>query len=129
MLIPSLPNTVAVLIEFIKFSRFVTKRDKRGHLFQLEDPMGEATAKMNVADLRKVLGLDEEEISVKSPSLTVINDQLDVTNSALSYKSNSNSIPERTTEYQRFHRVRRESMEQLNLIKVVPLHFIYLLIY
>lgn len=70
--------------------------------------MGEATAKMNISDLKKILNLPESPDS---------DDQLQV--------SKSNSLEMQETDFsvhQRIHRVRRESMEQLNLIKVVGVY-------
>lgn len=70
-------------------------------VFQLSDPMGEATAKMNITDLKKILNISE------SPD----------TNS----ESSSRSTPPRSDSLNNqffTHRVRRESMEQLSLIKV-----------
>lgn len=82
--------------------------------------MGQATAKMNVADLRKVLGLSEEDTSLKSPDLPSVNDSLCETSSSLQVNNASSITTKRPTENSdRFHRVRRESMEQLHLIKVV----------
>lgn len=71
---------------------------------QLNDPMGEATAKMNIADLRKVLNLPESPDSGSG--------------------ENSKTSPQTPQTdfgpcHQRIQRVRRESMEQLDLIKVV----------
>ncbi|XP_076272973.1 G-protein-signaling modulator pins isoform X2 [Rhynchophorus ferrugineus] len=65
---------------------------------ELSDQMGEATAKMNVADLKRILNLPDspevrdEVLPLKTPS------KMD----------------------QHLHRVRRESMEQLSLIKLTP---------
>lgn len=66
--------------------------------------MGEATAKMNIADLRKILDLPESPESMcDTPSPKEMND----------------------ISHQRIQRVRRESMEQLSLIKVVVLCFCF----
>lgn len=65
--------------------------------------MGEATAKMNIADLKKILNIPESPDS--SDSMT-----------PRSYCSDSGDKD--ISENQRIHRVRRESMEQLSLIKV-----------
>lgn len=71
--------------------------------------MGEATAKMNVADLRKILNLPESpDSSSETPSLKSIS---------------PNQVHDGT--HQRIHRVRRESMEQLSLIKVVVFMFVF----
>lgn len=66
--------------------------------------MGEATAKMNIADLKKILNLPE---SPDSSDQTI---------------SKSSSTETDFSAHQRIHRVRRESMEQLNLIKVVGVY-------
>lgn len=66
--------------------------------------MGEATAKMNIADLKRILNIpdspDSNDDSVHSKSMT-------------------DGGESDTSINQRIHRVRRESMEQLSLIKVV----------
>lgn len=87
--------------------------------------MGQATAKMNVADLRKVLGLSDDETSIKSPDGLTSSDTF--SESSLSrINSAGPGITERSTETsQRFQRVRRESMEQLHLIKVVAWLFLF----
>lgn len=64
--------------------------------------MGEATAKMNITDLKKILNIPE------SP---------DLNNSETSRSYCSGSGGDNSGE-QRIQRVRRESMEQLSLIKV-----------
>ncbi|EFA00406.2 G-protein-signaling modulator 2 isoform X1 [Tribolium castaneum] len=64
---------------------------------ELGDPMGEATAKMNIADLRKILNLPDSPESC-----------------------DSDSPKENDVTHQRIQRVRRESMEQLSLIKLTP---------
>ena len=70
---------------------------------QLEDKLGQATAQMNVSDLRKVLGLPGGEES---------------------------SMPEsEESRTARAHRVRRQSMEQLDLIKVDPHVCFFILFY
>lgn len=61
--------------------------------------MGQATAQMNVSDLRKALGLPVDELSPTSLELV----------SALSNQPSPGL---------RRYRVRRQSMEQLDLIKV-----------
>lgn len=76
--------------------------------------MGQATAKMNIQDLRKVLGLSDDETSVKSPDVLTPPEQA-MASTPPAQNSNEKQIE---TAAQRFHRVRRESMEQLNLIKV-----------
>lgn len=66
--------------------------------------MGEATAKMNIADLKKVLNLPESPDSGTGES---------------SKTTPTTPQNEFAPCHQRIHRVRRESMEQLDLIKVV----------
>lgn len=67
---------------------------------QLGDPLGQATAQMNVSDLRKALGLPAGELSPDSEQLVA-----------------SFTQPSPGPALRRY-RVRRESMEQLQLIKV-----------
>jgi hypothetical protein len=75
--------------------------------------VGEATAKMNVADLRKILNLpDSPESLCETPSS----------------KSTSPKEPQfNDVTHQRIHRVRRESMEQLSLIKVAVFFYVLFL--
>lgn len=77
---------------------------------QLGDSIGEATARMNVSDLRKVLGI---------PDLTT-NESIDNNATTHSDKHDSNSRGNNTMKDSscRQIRVRRQSMEQLDLIKV-----------
>ncbi|XP_065160523.1 G-protein-signaling modulator 2 [Atheta coriaria] len=72
---------------------------------ELVDPMGEATAKMNISDLKKVLKLPE------SPDSD--------TSSTSSSASAKHSKTESSHSINKL-RVRRESMEQLDLIKMTP---------
>ncbi|KAJ8916923.1 hypothetical protein NQ315_013394 [Exocentrus adspersus] len=72
---------------------------------ELGDPMGEATAKMNVSDLKKILHIPH------SPDNDSETPSSDTTTKAELWMNNTN---------QQLHRVRRESMEQLNLIKLTP---------
>lgn len=65
--------------------------------------MGQATAQMNVSDLRKALGMPGGELSPDSEQLVA---------------SFGQPSPGPTL---RRYRVRRQSMEQLDLIKVEPL--------
>lgn len=67
------------------------------------DPMGEATAKMNISDLKKVLGLPESPDSNEN-NANICNETTQFDNGTLN---------------NRIQRVRRESMEQLDLFKVV----------
>lgn len=75
--------------------------------------MGESTARMNVSDLRKMLGLPDVPIDADSLSDVRSADSDDAVSQTRS--SNSGS---------RHFRVRRQSMEQLHLIKVFLLFFI-----
>lgn len=71
---------------------------------QISDPMGEATAKMNIADLKRVLNLpDSPEAADEVPPMK--------------------TPVKPDTSRERLQRVRRESMEQLSLIKVVAFVF------
>lgn len=69
--------------------------------------MGEATAKMNICDLKKILDIPN------SPDIDI-----EPNASKSTPKSDSMNI----IQHQQLHRVRRESMEQLSLIKVVLFH-------
>lgn len=70
--------------------------------------MGETTAKMNIADLHKVLNI---------PECTILDE-------ASNSKSNCTTpVSESLPSQRRFQKVRRESMEQLDLIKVVLINF------
>ncbi|KAI4471972.1 Tetratricopeptide-like [Holotrichia oblita] len=69
---------------------------------QLMDSMGEATAKMNISDLKKILNLPE------SPDSGDDNKNVTATTPK----------PDNAGAHNRIHRVRRESMEQLDLFKV-----------
>lgn len=74
---------------------------------ELSDPVGESTAKINIADLRKLLGL---------PSL---NEEEDPPSEAHSSTGSENTQVNSATN-SRILRVRRQSMEQLDLIKITP---------
>lgn len=63
--------------------------------------MGEATARMNITDLKKILNIDDSPDS----------------NSESSSRSTPKSEFSKNSQFT--HRVRRESMEQLSLIKVI----------
>lgn len=69
---------------------------------ELGDPMGQATAQMNVSDLRKALGMPGDELSPESQQLM-----------------NTFCQPSPAPTLRRY-RVRRESMELLDLIKLTP---------
>jgi G-protein signaling modulator 2 len=73
---------------------------------ELGDPVGESTARMNVEDLRKILGMTEFSSDTESlPDIYQV-----VKNHSL---AGNNSLP-------RHYRMRRQSMEQLDLIKLTP---------
>lgn len=64
--------------------------------------MGEATAQMNITDLKKILDIPESPSDSETKPSTPEDDKLnDIT-------------------HQQLHRLRRESMEQLSLIKLTP---------
>lgn len=68
---------------------------------EITDPMGEATAKMNIADLKRILDIPgSPELADEVPPLKTPMKQ--------------------DSSQQHLHRVRRESMEQLSLIKLTP---------
>jgi G-protein signaling modulator 2 len=72
---------------------------------ELGDPVGESTARMNVEDLRKILGMTE--FSSDTESLP------DISQLVRTSTTSNNSLP-------RHYRLRRQSMEQLDLIKLTP---------
>lgn len=72
---------------------------------ELEDPMGQATAQMNVDDLQKILGLEKGQEHNKENQMHKL-----TTNTASNYH---NSSPGR-------YRLRRQSMDNLDLIKLTP---------
>lgn len=74
---------------------------------ELSDLVGETTAKMNIIDLRKLLGLPEFVEDDESPS--------EAPSSTGSENTQVNSLKD-----SRVIRVRRQSMEQLDLIKITP---------
>ncbi|XP_055677027.1 G-protein-signaling modulator 2 isoform X2 [Lutzomyia longipalpis] len=75
---------------------------------ELGDPVGESTARMNITDLRKVLGLPE----ITPTDFDAI--------SSDSQRSKSSPDEQETTQTVRQYRVRRQSMEQLDLLKLTP---------
>lgn len=85
------------------------------------DSVGESTARMNISDLRKLLGItDTCEVKSSSPngSKTVMyNDTRTIVNAATN-SARSNISSNKSTSSRRQFRVRRQSMEQLDLIKV-----------
>ncbi|XP_044762322.1 G-protein-signaling modulator 2 isoform X1 [Coccinella septempunctata] len=78
---------------------------------ELDDPVGEATAKLNIADLKKILNLNETTSEAASSSCTTTSSS---SNSSLKDAQNNNST------HRAKQRVRRDSMEQLSLIKLTP---------
>nr|XP_029714526.1 LOW QUALITY PROTEIN: G-protein-signaling modulator 2-like [Aedes albopictus] len=85
---------------------------------ELGDVVGENTAKMNISDLRKILGLPEMPAEGSGSGMAIENDTLqelpgnqNTQHGAL--KSGSGLLSKQ-------YRVRRQSMEQLDLIKLTP---------
>lgn len=81
------------------------------HLFlakELGDPVGETTARINIADLKKVLNVPDSQSD--SESLAELQQKL--------VNKNQNATSSSNTS--RMHRLRRQSMEQLDLIKLTP---------
>lgn len=104
----SLGNANASLGNHEKALHFASKHFEISK--ELDDPVGEATAKLNIADLKKILNLGEETAEAGSSSCTTSSSS----NSSLKDAQNNNSS-------QRLkQRVRRDSMEQLSLIKLTP---------
>lgn len=78
---------------------------------ELGDPVGETTARLNITDLRKILGLSDLSSDTDSVSEATIQE------------SNTNKINvhiSSTSSLSRNSRLRRQSMEQLDLIKLTP---------
>ncbi|EDW80867.1 uncharacterized protein Dwil_GK11758 [Drosophila willistoni] len=78
---------------------------------ELHDPVGESTARVNISDLRKLLGLPEAEHTTTEEERSSNSDH-----SAASGHHSDNS----ENSQGRMVRVRRQSMEQLDLIKITP---------
>lgn len=79
------------------------------HLFlakELGDPIGETTARINIGDLKKVLNVPDTHSETES--LAELQQKLMTKNQAPVAASS------------RMHRLRRQSMEQLDLIKLTP---------
>ncbi|EDW38869.1 GL13702 [Drosophila persimilis] len=74
---------------------------------ELHDPVGESTARVNISDLRKLLGLPETERSPTEDERSSASDH--------SHQSDGSE-----NSQGRMIRVRRQSMEQLDLIKITP---------
>lgn len=83
---------------------------------ELDDIDGQATAKINIIDLNKILGLPDLSFDSDSEFETRKSDEN-------STSGQSNSIVNSTATRQ--FRVRRQSMEQLDLIKVFCFTFFY----
>lgn len=84
------------------------------HLFlakELGDPVGETTARINIADLKKVLNVPDAQSDTES--LKELQQKLMQKNQNISQTSGSSGMT-------RQHRLRRQSMEQLDLIKLTP---------
>ncbi|KAM7362976.1 G-protein-signaling modulator pins [Cochliomyia hominivorax] len=79
---------------------------------ELHDPVGESTARVNISDLRKLLGLPEG-----APSPVECDERS--SNTDLSQGSDAQSVDSENSQG-RMVRVRRQSMEQLDLIKITP---------
>lgn len=84
------------------------------HLFlakDLGDPIGETTARINIADLKKVLNVPDSHSDTESLA--------DLQQKVMKRNTNS-STSSNTSANNRMHRLRRQSMEQLDLIKLTP---------
>lgn len=94
---------------------------------ELNDPVGQSTAKVNIMDLRKVLGMPEmssfEFESFSENSHT--EQQLKATGAASTDDCGGSPETSSSSSGQRQFRVRRQSMEQLDLIKVFILLFLF----
>ncbi|XP_053692984.1 G-protein-signaling modulator 2 isoform X2 [Sabethes cyaneus] len=91
---------------------------------ELGDVVGENTAKMNISDLRKILGLPELPPADSASILAIENDtlqELATQNTQLGTSgANSSGGKGGVGLLSKQHRVRRQSMEQLDLIKLTP---------
>lgn len=84
------------------------------HLFlakELGDPIGETTARINIADLKKVLNVPDSQSDTES---------LAELQQKLMRKGANASTSSNVSCSSRMHRLRRQSMEQLDLIKLTP---------
>lgn len=84
------------------------------HLFlakELGDPIGETTARINIADLKKVLNVPDSHSDT---------DSIAELQQKLIKNAQNSSTATSTTSNSRLHRLRRQSMEQLDLIKLTP---------
>lgn len=87
------------------------------HLFlakELGDPIGETTARINIADLKKVLQLPDSQSDTES----LMELQQKLMQKAQNITTSSNGT--NASAMSRQHRLRRQSMEQLDLIKLTP---------
>jgi G-protein signaling modulator 2 len=83
------------------------------HLYlakDLGDPVGETTARINISDLKKVLNVPDSQSDTES--LLELQQKL--------MQKSQNAANSTTTALTRQHRLRRQSMEQLDLIKLTP---------
>ncbi|XP_017009583.1 G-protein-signaling modulator 2 [Drosophila takahashii] len=78
---------------------------------ELHDPVGESTARVNISDLRKLLGMPESE-----PSPT----EEEARSTASDHSASGHQSDGSENSQGRMVRVRRQSMEQLDLIKITP---------
>ncbi|XP_064552812.1 G-protein-signaling modulator 2 [Drosophila montana] len=78
---------------------------------ELRDPVGESTARVNISDLRKLLGLPEAD---HTPT------QDEERSSASEHSASGHQSDGSESSQGRMVRVRRQSMEQLDLIKITP---------
>jgi G-protein signaling modulator 2 len=88
------------------------------HLFlakELGDPIGETTARINITDLKKVLNVPDTLSD--TDSLLELQQKLMHKNQNHTATSSNTST---TSALSRQHRLRRQSMEQLDLIKLTP---------
>ncbi|GLH03400.1 G-protein-signaling modulator 2 [Gryllus bimaculatus] len=76
---------------------------------ELGDPMGQATAQMNVSDLRKMLGLPADA-EIATPDVEVM----------CGAANTAPGAADRSSPSALHHRVRRTSMDRLDLIKLTP---------
>jgi G-protein signaling modulator 2 len=82
------------------------------HLFlakELQDPIGETTARINIGDLKKVLNVPDSQSDTES--LAELHQKL---------TKKAQDVSTVSTASGRMHRLRRQSMEQLDLIKLTP---------
>lgn len=85
---------------------------------ELGDVVGENTAKMNISDLRKILGLPELPVDGGSGVPTENDTLQELPSSQNTQLSGAGAVKPGTGLLSKQYRVRRQSMEQLDLIKV-----------